>query len=279
MAELSVGQVELGGLLLEDPYLIQSIQGLGRPEIRTSEAARTNRDGYRPGRRLLGGRTIPIELVVVGWDQTGFGAALDALRALDAIDDVDLRLRLAGVAGSNTVRIPVHVQRDDIPLEEEYTSFAVRAALELRATDPRLYSDTETTLTLLSSTVTGGLSFPWTFPISFGGSGSAGSGNATNAGNYLAPVRIEIHGPIDQPRLRNETTNEEIFYDGELEAGEWLAIDTEARTVLLQGTANRYWVLGATQWWGLIPGVNNIRFFGSASTGAVAHIMYRSAWL
>jgi hypothetical protein len=279
VADLTLGQVELGGLLLEDPYLVQRIEGLGRPEVRTSESLRTGRDGLVPGQRLLGGRTIPLELVVIGWNQTGFGSALDALRNLSATQDVELRLRLNGIAGGNTVRTLVHIRRDEIPLESEYTSYAVPAALELRATDPRLYSDGLTTVTLLSTSVTGGLSFPWTFPITFGGAGNAGAGNIVNAGNFLAPVSVEIHGPITKPRLRNETTNQEIFYNGDLAAGEWLAIDTEARTVLLQGTANRYWLLGATQWWGLVPGTNQIRFSGATSAGALAHITYRSAWL
>jgi hypothetical protein len=279
MAELTEGQIELGGVLLVEPFLIQRVEGLARrPEIRRAEMTRTNTDGLVAGQRLLGGRTILIEMGVVGWDRDDINDALMALANL-GVDEIPLRCRLAGVAGGNTVKAMVTVRNDDIPLGELYLSHALDAALELRALDPRLYSDTLTTVTLLSTTVTGGKSFPWTFPFTFGGSGNAGNANLVNLGNYNAPLTVEIHGPISQPRLRNETTGKEIFYNDTLAAGEWLEIDTKAHTVLLNGVANRYYRLGATQWWDLAPGINQVRFFGATSTGALAHLTFGSAWI
>lgn len=278
-ADLLDYQIELDDVLLVDPYLIQVVEGLAKnPELRTSEMVRTHRDGLVKGATFLGGRTITLEMVVVGWDRSGFSQALSQLRAL-GIGDLVLRFRLPGVAGGNTARCVVSVRNDDIPQAEEYTSFAVEAAYELRAIDPLLYSDAETVLTLTATTVTGGRVYPRVHPFTFGGAGSAGSGNAINIGNHNAPVRIQIHGPITNPRIRNETTGQEIFLAMDLPAGQWVDFDTDARTVLLNGTANRYYYLGVTDWWSLVPGTNNIRFFGTAATGAVATITYRSAWL
>jgi hypothetical protein len=239
---------------------------------------RTNRDGLVAGQRLLGGRTILIELAIVGWDRDDMNDALTALAAL-GVDEVELRCKLPGVAGGNTVKTMVSIRNDDIPQAELYTNHAVEAALELRAIDPRLYSDATVTTTLSSTTITGGKSFPWTFPFTFGATGNVGTANIVNLGNYGAPIQVEIHGPIVQPRLRNETTNKEIFYNGTLAAGEWLVIDPEARTVLLNGTANRYYLLGATDWWDLAPGNNQVRFTGLTSTGALAHLTHGSAWI
>ena len=80
---------------------------------------------------------------------------------------------------------------------------------------------------------------------------------------------IRISGPVDGPRLRNETTGHELALDITLVSGEWVDLDSKNRTVLLQGTANRYSTLTTPEWWELQPGANQLRFTAADPTGGM----------
>jgi phage-related protein len=105
---------------------------------------------------------------------------------------------------------------------------------------------------------------------------------ATNEGNVPSPARLTITGPLTNPTIRNETTGEDLVLTYTLGAGETLVVDMGARSVLLNGTANRYsavnWEL--TDWWLLAPGSNDISFANASySAGASLLIEWRHAWI
>lgn len=70
----------------------------------------------------------------------------------------------------------------------------------------------------------GGLEFPFEFPISFGTVGSTVI--LDNDGDTVAPLYIELNGPLTNPTLTNETTGEFISLSQVLLSGYKLEINT-----------------------------------------------------
>jgi phage-related protein len=60
-----------------------------------------------------------------------------------------------------------------------------------------------------------------------------GSGTITNAGTFETPVVVEIAGPVTDPVV--EVGDDSLEYTGEIEDGETLIIDTDTKTVKLDG--------------------------------------------
>src|SRR5690606_18997933 len=89
-----------------------------------------------------------------------------------------------------------------------------------------------------------GFTFPVSFPLSFGGSSSEGSGrvDATSDGTAPASLVTRIFGPCVGPSVRNLSTGGRLDFPGlSVGAGHWLELDSSAKTVRADGsaTANR----------------------------------------
>jgi hypothetical protein len=131
-----------------------------------------------------------------------------------------------------------------------------------------------------------GLSFPVTLPASFAATMSTGASTLTSLGAVPAHFVAQIYGPCTGPRLVNETTGEEITFTSALTlgAGEYVEVDTRERSAVMNSIASSS-VLGqvdftVTSWWRVEPGDQQIRYApAGASSGAVAVINYRPAWL
>lgn len=122
--------------------------------------------------------------------------------------------------------------------------------------DPRNYSQTSVTVMGNAiSDVGGGLGFPFGFPFGFTPSGS-GVTAVSNAGTIETPGTFVIRGQVSNPQIMQVSTGKLIALNGELAAGSTLTLDAAARTVLLDGTADRGNLVdfAATDWSaGLIP--------------------------
>ncbi len=88
-----------------------------------------------------------------------------------------------------------------------------------------------------------------------------------------------INGPVVDPFLENTATGEIVRLTGTLDAGDYLVVDSDARTVLLNGTASRYsWVSPGSTWWQLEPGANSVRY-GATSGSGTGTLTSRSVWI
>lgn len=157
----------------------------------------------------------------------------------------------------------------------------------LVADDPRIYSDTVYTNSVPAA-ATGfepsGRSFPETGDITYGISTPSGQILVTNAGNTTSYPVFTIYGPGNFPALTNATSGYTLFFTGTLGSGEYLTIDTNPlrRTVTLNGSASAYRRLrfADSTWWGLVPGINDVRLsFAAFDTGAAMGIAWRNAWI
>lgn len=151
---------------------------------------------------------------------------------------------------------------------------------KLFAEDPRLYDESLSTTNLPfvvgSST---GFGFNLGFSFGFGGSGAGSDGAfVNNAGNRPTPVEFTINGPCNTPVIRDETYGHVLTFNIILATGETLVVNTQYKTVRLNGTVNRRDTLVNPDWFFLNPGQTFIRY--TALTGATSSldIKFRSAW-
>jgi hypothetical protein len=112
----------------------------------------------------------------------------------------------------------------------------------------------------------GGVTWPLLWPMGF----AAGAGNGTgqlvlqNRGNVDAPLQLRIDGPVVNPAVYHQETGKLLTLQITVAVGDYLLIDTEARTVLLNGTASRRSaVVQGSTWPAMVPGTNTLRITGT----------------
>lgn len=263
-------------------YEVKAISGLtDMPSLRVGDVTRARKHGLHPGDDFASGRSITIVLDIAKDDSNTISDLVDAY--LDAFtygdSETALTFTIPGVAGGATGRVLARCRRRSIPVNLPYQYGIAEAVVELVATDPRIYTNGLNTDTVDLENAAGGVSFPLTFPFTFGSS-STGSIQAVNSGNFPAPVVLTIDGPITNPSVLNNTTGEELAFTITLASGESLVIDTEARTVLLNGTASRYSTLSTDSvWFDLQPGTTELKLTGSTAGSPLLTAEWRSAWL
>ena len=276
-----VASISFNGLDINtDPYHIQILDGLlGSPEIRVSDYPRNSQKGMIKGVDKYSGRTVTIQVEITADVLDSEVAAFATAFAVPKEDDSPLQFTIPGVASGSPARLNVRPRKLALPIEFEYFSGTAYASAELFAADPLIYSEAETSVSINLATGAGGRTYDRTYDMSYGGIASYGSALLTNLGSAVAPLTIRINGPVTNPTIRNVTTGQSLGFTVALNPGEYLDIDTTARTVLLNGTADRYSYLTLPQWFGLVPGVNEIRYFADDTVASTANITFRSAWL
>lgn len=150
------------------------------------------------------------------------------------------------------------------------------------ALDPFTYSADERQVVMGLPTFEGGLTFPATFPLAFDATLVGGQAtDVVNEGTAPAGLRLLIEGPVDQPRVAVIHDGEAVIvrFDVTLGSGQWLEVDTDLRTVLINGvTSRRDIVVGEFP---LLPpeGTSTIRF-GAAHENATAQLTatWRAVW-
>lgn len=280
MAITSDHQVEYGGLTMGrgTDYPIDDADGLDMPTVRDFDHAVTGRHGEFPGRDLLGSRIVTLSVIPAGTDEM---AALNtAFRPCR--DEQPLTFRIPGVAGGGVRRIMARPRRASVPVTIDHSLGLPLTVLQLKATDPRIYDENESSTSVGLPATVSGLSWPLTWPLTWG-TVSSDSVNAANTGNFAAPVRFRIDGPIVGPEIQNGGTGDTLEFSTTLGAGEWLLVDTANHTVLLNGdpTLNRYSDIRlGSRWFDLEPGVTNLRLRALyAGPGAQLTATWRSAWI
>lgn len=286
MAVTQDWQIQYGSLLMGDggtPFEIVSVQGLAdQPDLRTSDRTRLRRHGMLPGDDFLGGRSIVLTLGVEGTSDVDFQGNVNTLKAAFTPGEVEqsLQFLIPGVTvGGFPKQVSARPRKLALPIDFSFFYRQPTAVIELFATDPRIYDVFQQSVSVGLPTAGGGLTFPATFNLVFGAVSTGGSIFALNAGNFDAPWTARIDGPCSSPSIENVATGEKLAFNITLALGESLYIDTNARTVLLGNTANRYNTLTSAQWFDLAPGTTELRFRAVTGTTAQLTATWRSAWL
>ncbi len=151
------------------------------------------------------------------------------------------------------------------------------------AEDPRIYTSAlqETVIDVNFATDVTGFDFDFEFDFSFGAAIIGNGEDVVVGGNRPTPPTLTIdvvNGPCVNPRIVNLTYDRELRLDITLLEGDSLVLDTQRRTVLLNGTANRRSSLIVDQWFSLEPGTNFIGFRSDSSDDSTLTVSYRDAW-
>lgn len=84
----------------------------------------------------------------------------------------------------------------------------------------------------------GGGTYPTTYPFMYGES-SGGLAVVQNPGTVETPPLVRVYGPVTSPRYVLVSTGQQVKLVGEIGAGDYVEVDHDARTVKLNGSADR----------------------------------------
>jgi len=229
------GQMQYGSLLMGTgtPYRLAALRGWDDlPPLDLADVPRPSADGAWPGSIYSGERTIETDLNIVS-DTSTYPAVLAALRAATAPSggEQPLVIRMGGQMLQCGVRCTGRVVNTD-----GYALGADRVALKWTASDPRRYSATASVATTPPPIAGSGFSWPVTWPLSWGSSGSGGTVYVTNSGDWATPVLLTITGPLTTPAVYRQDTGDVLELAVTLAASDVVIIDTLADTVTLNAS-------------------------------------------
>lgn len=270
------GSFVFGGA--SSPYQIQSVDGLeSLPDLRTQDDNRGFNDGMFSGRDFLGGRTVTMEIFVFAGNGYSAQQNFDLLQAAlipQQTGTTALTYQLSVTDETRIVYSRVRTRRATI--DKEYTFGYIRAQYSFFCPDPRYYSETLSTQSLIP-TQTLGRTYDRTYDMTYGG-GATGT-IVYNTGNTTTYPTITLNGPITDPTISNGSTGEFITVQGTYLVTDTIVIDLLNKTITLNGSSARNLLLGTSKWFGAAPGYTTFAFSGSGYTIGTtsATVSYRSA--
>jgi len=172
--------------------------------------------------------------------------------------------------GSIQKQIFVKVLYVDMP-ETTRTGFVQPFRLICKVKDPTIYGATikqANTGEAAFGVAAGTAIFPFEFPIIFGASTSSVSVDANNVGDVdVYPISINIHGPVNSPKITNTTTGDYIQVGVNLGSSSnelVIAYDKDTLTVELDGVSVVNSVTTASTYFKIPPGNNIFSLTGSS---------------
>lgn len=274
-------QVDLGNLTLNGEqdaglgYLLENVEGWDGAETVTSSTQRAGDHGTWAGPVWLGERVLTLTGSVAAASPAGLEQAI--MRLLTACSLTPTTLTVW-----ETVPRQCTVRRSGKPLVARSGPYDANFSLLVTAADPRQYAVEETTAMLRLPSVTGGLAFPITYPITYDATVVVGDATVTNEGDFETRPLITIAGPVSQPMVSMtgpDGTVQQLLYSGDIDAGDWVDLDTDMHTAYYNGTASRRGLVTGT-WPVLAPGQSEVAFrAGAPSSTATCTVRYRSAWM
>lgn len=213
-----------------DNLQLQSYDGMGLMSLRRVAQKASGQIGdtdlsYRQDARFVG----------LGWQIVGrdleqyFDIREELLEIFQPRinDPITLTFSLAG-SRQRAIKVNLDGDLDFVSGQRTHTLHGVSAIL--KASDPRFYDPTQRTISSSPIAVGEGWTIPWEIPWKI----ARTSFNVTVSIDYAGGSRIAapeypvitIYGPIANPAVINETTDEQIELDGlELAAGQYVVVD------------------------------------------------------
>jgi hypothetical protein len=278
----SYNGLTLGGP--SDNVGIVSVHGwLDLPEIRSGDSEFPGRAGLLGGRDFPGGRTVTLELEVFPAAGETLAESMDTVNTAFMPQESDLLPLELQLPGQDARLSYCRPRKRSAPIDLEFTGGIANIVVQLDAPNPRIYAAAASTDTINLPTPSSGMTFPATFPLSFGGTvGGGGLIHAANLGNYPTAPVATITGPCNHPRIANNDTGETLELLINLGSTDVLEVDFDAHTVILNGTGYRYSSVVTPGWFTLAPGATTTLGFHSSDpspTAATLTLVWRSAWL
>ncbi|MFJ2162357.1 phage distal tail protein [Streptomyces sp. NPDC087856] len=275
----TLGAVALG--VVDDDgvdWRLQTLEGWDSSEVRAEYTDRESDHGSWASPVYLGSRPITLGGTIAAPSQELLEEAMENLRAAAGLDDTLLTVW-------ETTPKQAIVRRSGKPLMQYLTDTRATYSVMVTAADPRRYSTTLSSGTTALPSASGGLTPPATFPVTFSATTVAGSIAAVNAGKFETRPLLTITGPVVSPAvsaLYPDGSVRQLLYSLDLAAGDVLVIDTDARTVVLNGAVSRRRFLTVAGDWPIIPAQTQVTYRFSSPTYNAAPTLtatWRSAWM
>lgn len=276
---LSEGQVQIRSLVMgaDTDYSMIDFN----PWIRSVRAdqgdARAWNHGSWSGAEWMDEAVVPLLVRVRGTDAGTWLTLHQALAAAMAPSSEDVELRW--VTGGTEFLLLGRPRLVD-PTIRTLGRGSIVTKAGFVALDPTIYSGTLHSEILTLPVVTGGLTVPFTVPFTIGASVLSGRRQVTNAGTATVGLTLRIDGPVEDPRVSvlADGTVTTLTIGLTLLAGQWLEVDTGARTVYLNGTSSRRG--SAYGGWPMLPSGAHELAFDAATYEASAQLSasWRDAW-
>jgi len=274
-------------------YQIMTIDGLeDLPVIRNQDDNRGYQDGMWTGRDFLSGRNLVFTITVRGDTNFTMNYYLDLLQANLVPQQQGTGLLQFQLPGSDLQRIDARVRRRAIQINTDYSSGLATAIYEFFCPDPRYYDDQLKSTDLTNSTAVAGRTYnrvytdPATNPANpnetgMGYGGGAGAPNLiTNDGWTTTYPVITIQGPAVNPKVTNVTAGAFLQIDATIGTNDQLVLNTDYRTVTLNGVNRRALLNNSSTWFAAPPGTSYYTFTATGTDGNTACVVtWRNAYI
>ncbi|GAA0719830.1 poly-gamma-glutamate hydrolase family protein [Dactylosporangium roseum] len=254
-------------------WICEDVQGWGSPGSTLDVAQRSGDHGGWGGDAYL----VPRIMVIKGTLMApSAAAAVDALSRLYRAIPLTLSpltITEAGLARTCMVR-----RQDDV-IPTWISTRDVEWSVQVEAPDPRKYAASPSAVSTGLPLSSGGLRAPVRAPLRSVATVASGVISANNAGDFPTRPAFRIDGPVVGPRIVHIASQRSLGWDLTLSAGQWLDVDVDLKTSLINGQASRNGVMTARDWFDLDPGITEIGFTAANYTSAVLTCSWRSAWM
>lgn len=253
----------------ESRFYLDTVKGFAIPEIRTSSAVLTERDGGYVASQFYGMRKVSIQGRIFGEDEAELEEKRKEIMA--AVRQRSIAIELITNAG-NSYLVNGHLTDSEMDFDRLINSSDFR--FEFLCPDPVIYDNTDgTALSIqVGKQRGGGYIFPYVLPVGW----QSGSGEVTarNNGNTAVKPVIKFKGSMTDPTLINVTTGKLVQLSGfSAPEGSEVVIDTRTRSVLLNGGNIFDKLSDQSTFFSLQPGDNVFRLESASGADTVVAIV------
>lgn len=263
------------------PYQIMTINGLeDLPDIRNQDDNRGYQDGMWTGRDFLSGRTITMSITVRGDVNNSMSTNLYSLQAALQPQQQGTKVLQFQMPNAPLQRVNARVRRRAVTVDTSYSSGLATLVYEFFCPDPLIYEDTNNTQNIYSAIGETGRIYNRIYNMLYGG----GSGNnqlITNDGWATTYPVITITGPALNPKISDITSGAFLLLNYNMVISDTIVIDTNLRSVTLNGVNQRSILDNSSTWFALPSGTSVYQFRATSNTGTGTSciVSWRNAYI
>lgn len=277
----------------DSPYQLTSVEGLeDLPSIRNQDDNRGYQDGMFTGRDFLSGRTLVFTFQIfanANYTMTQNLAFMQQALQPQQSGTSILQFQLPGQA---LQRVNARVRRRNITIDPDFTYGRAMGTYEFFCPDPLIYDDASNSTSIYSVIVPAGRTYdrvytataspganPFETGMSFGG--GFNTSIVTNAGWAATYPTITITGPVVNPKVINQSTGAFLLINYSMLQSDTIVLDTDMRTVTLNGNNQRSLLDNTSSWFNLPAGTTLLSFTATSGTDAntTCVVSWRNAYI